>query len=406
MKINIYQINSERDKNNVLYTGFKYLEKFQGTSEIDSAIYDKVFSGEVDDCKTLEDVYTLFNTKQINNYYGHSLSVSDIVEVVDDNSQIDKGFYFCDSISFKKVDFNPELTQDRTEEEKIKVVYVQEGKLAETISIENNLKSIQNLVGGNFELLMPFEDEVAIICNDEGKICGLPLNRAVYYEPENIELSYNEMKTLFRKSEKEGKHITGYVVFTEDSFDKPYSLDERTYVVSSDNKAFIEGMGGYSIFASSLDGSDLCVRIEKYMSAEQGGKNGWKVERCYIKDDNNKEIFEIITGDFLIAYTPSDSENFKSLPDNLAKKYLEKFKLPEKFYKINDKIEAIPYNPNDYYIKVSSAEAQILKDNDIPYCGKIIPDKLNIIKINLEDKAKVQNLLNAVRNKNNNNPKL
>lgn len=27
---------------------------------------------------------------------------------------------------------------------------------------------------------MPFEDEVAIICNEEGKVNGLPLNRAVY----------------------------------------------------------------------------------------------------------------------------------------------------------------------------------------------------------------------------------
>ena len=29
---------------------------------------------------------------------------------------------------------------------------------------------------------MPFEDEVAIICNEEGKMNGLPLNRAIYDE--------------------------------------------------------------------------------------------------------------------------------------------------------------------------------------------------------------------------------
>ena len=71
------------------------------------------------------------------------------------------------------------------------------------------------------------------------------------------------------------------VVFTKDSFNKPYTLEERSYRVSSNNKAFIDGMGGYSIYAQSLDGSDFC-RIEQYMQLEHGGKNGWKVDYCYI----------------------------------------------------------------------------------------------------------------------------
>ena len=43
-------------------------------------------------------------------------------------------------------------------------------------------------------------------------------------------------------------------------------------------------MGGYSIYASCLDGTDPCVRLEGYMELEHGGKGGWKVEYCYIKD--------------------------------------------------------------------------------------------------------------------------
>ena len=39
-------------------------------------------------------------------------------------------------------------------------------------------------------------------------------------------------------------------------------------------------MGGYSIFASSLDSSDRGVRLEQYMAAERGGKDGWKVDYC------------------------------------------------------------------------------------------------------------------------------
>ena len=183
MEINIYQVNSDRDKNRVLFIDLQYLEKYQGDPDVDCEIYDKVFSGKVE-CKTLEDVYVLFNTKLVENHHGHSLSVSDIVEVVDDLN-VDEGFYFCNNFGFTRVDFSPELTIDRTHDEQIKVVLVQEGKLAKSVSIENKLEAMQELVGGQIEEYMPYADDIAIICNEEGKMCGLPLNRAIYAEDTN-----------------------------------------------------------------------------------------------------------------------------------------------------------------------------------------------------------------------------
>lgn len=50
---------------------------------------------------------------------------------------------------------------------------------------------------------------------------------------------------------------------------------------TNDNKAFIDGMGGYSIFANSLDGSDIGVRLEQYV--EYGD---WKVDYCYILQED------------------------------------------------------------------------------------------------------------------------
>lgn len=104
-------------------------------------------------------------------------------------------------------------------------------------------------------------------------------------------------------------------------------------------------MGGYSIYASSLDGSDKCVRLEAYMADEHGGKDGWKIEKCYVKDDSNREMLDIIAGKFFIAYAPIESEKFLSMPKELARKYEEKFKYPERFYKSMDGIEAKPYKP-------------------------------------------------------------
>lgn len=99
-------------------------------------------------------------------------------------------------------------------------------------------------------------------------------------------ITYGELAALFRQHEGTcpEKHLTGCVVFTEDSFEKPYSLESRSYVVSSNNKAYRPCMGGYSIFASNLDGSDPHVRLEAYMAEERGGKDGWKVEYCYLME--------------------------------------------------------------------------------------------------------------------------
>ena len=99
-------------------------------------------------------------------------------------------------------------------------------------------------------------------------------------------ITYAEMKAAFREHELNypKEHLTGCIVFTEDSFTETYSLESRTYRVSSDNKAFRPNMGGYSIYASAIDGSDNGVRIEQYMAAERGGSKGWKVDYCYMED--------------------------------------------------------------------------------------------------------------------------
>lgn len=104
--------------------------------------------------------------------------------------------------------------------------------------------------------------------------------------PYQVDMSYREMTALFRAAERANQSVSGYIVFTADSFEKPYAEDARTYGVSSNNKAFQSAaMGGYSIYGSSLDGTDPCVRLERYMADEKGGKDGWKIERCYMMSD-------------------------------------------------------------------------------------------------------------------------
>ena len=347
MKIKIYQVNMERDKKRVAFMGYENLEKFQGSTDVDSKIYDKVFEGEVN-CFTLEKLYEIFNREHPAGYKGRSMSVSDVVEVIDGTTG-KSYFNFCDSFRFQRVSFEPDKTQiserfcNGDKAETISVLLIQPGKYPKTVEIEDSLEAMQALVGGDIEEYMPFEDEAAIICNEEGKMCGLPLNRAIYAE-EEVDMTYSEMAQKFREAEKNSEHLDGYIVFTEDSFTEKYPLESRTYVVSSDNKAYRPNMGGYSIYATSLDGTDKNVRLEAYMAAEKGGKDGWKIERCYMKE---REMIEIMAGDFFICHAPISSEKFQSLPPDLAKKYSEMFRYPEKFVRTDKGITAIPYKPKE-----------------------------------------------------------
>ena len=112
----------------------------------------------------------------------------------------------------------------------MRVILCKPDERATVVKIEDSLESMQNVVGGLIEEYMPWEDEVAIICNEEGKMNGLPLNRG-------------------------------------------------------------------------------------------------------------------IAGDFFICYAPIESERFLSLPPELEEKYLEKFELPEIFFRTKDGIRAEKYVP-------------------------------------------------------------
>lgn len=65
----------------------------------------------------------------------------------------------------------------------MKVVIVEAEQFAKVAEIQGDLKDLQNIVGGNIEVLYPYEEEIGIICNDEGKFLdGCLLNRALLDE--------------------------------------------------------------------------------------------------------------------------------------------------------------------------------------------------------------------------------
>lgn len=117
----------------------------------------------------------------------------------------------------------------------MKVLMVEPGKIPQEADIEPGLRSLQAAVDGYIQAVYSYEDPVALICNEDGKLMGLPLNRA-------------------------------------------------------------------------------------------------------LRDDTG-EIYDIITGNFLI--TGLDEENFSDLSPELMEKYKEQFLAPESFVRIGGKILAV-----------------------------------------------------------------
>lgn len=64
----------------------------------------------------------------------------------------------------------------------MQVIYFEVGEEPRTLEVENKLEDLQELVGGWLEAF-PLMDGLLLICNEEGKLIGLPLNRVMDGEP-------------------------------------------------------------------------------------------------------------------------------------------------------------------------------------------------------------------------------
>ena len=238
MQIKIFQVNMERDTDRIAFESMDYLQKSGHT--VRPELYDKVFEGKLD-CGNLEDVYQMLNLNHPTGYRGRSLSVSDVVAVCDPNTGAER-YYFCDSIGFKEIEFDASKTKP-LQENTIRVILVEPGKQARIADIEGSLEGYYRAIGADtIQAVYPYEEEVCIICDDEGKLTGRPLNRA-------------------------------------------------------------------------------------------------------LRDEDTKEIYDIIAGTFFVC--SCKEPRYTSLSTDQQRRYLEQFKWPETFFNINGKIAAVPNKPKD-----------------------------------------------------------
>ena len=61
----------------------------------------------------------------------------------------------------------------------MRVLVVEPERRPELREIDGSLAAMQEIVGGLIQPVYPFDDPVALVCNDEGKLMDLPANRGL-----------------------------------------------------------------------------------------------------------------------------------------------------------------------------------------------------------------------------------
>ena len=94
----IYQLRSTNENADISFMNYDYLLK--QNRQVDFSNYRHVYQGEMKPDMNLESIYTMFNIDKPEDFYGHSLSVSDIVVIRENGAE---KAYYVDSIGFREI---------------------------------------------------------------------------------------------------------------------------------------------------------------------------------------------------------------------------------------------------------------------------------------------------------------
>ena len=226
MKIRIFQIDHDKDCNKLAFMNYDYVQAHGG---VDSSIYRQIYGGTVT-CDSLESVFALCNSDNVPpGYLGESMSVSNVIEVCDGK---DKGFYFCDSVGFKPIDFDISQTDHN---DMMKILVVENGKAPYPAEIRHDIHAMQSVVGGAIEPIYFEPKRNALVwCNDEfllnnsapNRLVGNCLVHGTFYVSGNCQNEYGEWDSCSLTD----KQIEKYTAM----FETPVIILEQEEALSED----------------------------------------------------------------------------------------------------------------------------------------------------------------------------
>jgi len=113
----------------------------------------------------------------------------------------------------------------------IRVLVVEPMKPCRVEEIGRNLEAMQAVVGGYIEEVTPFTEPVAIVCNEEGKLKGLPINRPLV---DRHGVPYDFLHGTFFLAGVEGEH---FISLTDDQIRVYKSIYDNMMVLTAEKES-------------------------------------------------------------------------------------------------------------------------------------------------------------------------
>ena len=370
----IYQLKDDDSTRNLRFESLEQIKKDKQLPVIEN--YELIYSARMKADTTLESIFTEFNTNRPYDFYGHSLSVSDIVVLSDKGKN---NAYYCDKASWKKVDKFFDYVHTRSA-----AISNYKGMTA-FVSYDDRLylgKSENYLFGDNgFAYydnsdksltyitdnltLYPFLYGSGWVCSQQEMLDNGSFTKEVYAEFDRLQKGvlsqfeqirelkfadkpFNYLETAEKQTEQNYNKIDG-IINNEPLESEDKSMNDKISVLAVEpmKSPYIKEIEpGLESLQKEVGGLIQAVYPYEDMVAvicnEEGKMNGLPLNRAIYNDD--KEMTDIIAGTFLVVGL--GEENFTSLSDGLQKKYADIFKNPEEFVRLGNEIVAIPVKPS------------------------------------------------------------
>ena len=370
----IYQLKDDDSTRGLRFESLEHIKKNKQLPVIEN--YELIYSAQMKADTTLESIFAEFNTNRPYDFYGHSLSVSDIVVLSDKGKN---NAYYCDKAGWEKVDNFFDYVHTRSA-----AISNYKGMTA-FVGYDNKLylgKSEKYLFGDNgFAYydnsdksltyitdnltLYPFLYGSGWVCSQQEMLDNGSFTKEVYAEFDRLQKGvlsqfeqireirfadkpFNYLETAEKQTEQNYNKIDG-IINNEPSESEDKNMNDKISVLAVEpmKAPYIKEIEpGLESLQKEVGGLIQAVYPYEDMVAvicnEEGKMNGLPLNRAIYNDD--KEMTDIIAGTFLVVGL--GEENFTSLSDGLQKKYADIFKNPEEFVRLGNEIVAIPVKPS------------------------------------------------------------
>ena len=370
----IYQLKDDDSTRGLRFESLEHIKKNKQLPVIEN--YELIYSAQMKADTTLESIFAEFNTNRPYDFYGHSLSVSDIVVLSDKGKN---NAYYCDKAGWEKVDNFFDYVHTRSaaiSNYKGMTAFVGYdnklylGKSEKYLFGDNGFAYYDNsdksltYITGNLTLY-PFLYGSGWVCSQQEMLDNGSFTKEIYAEFDRLQKGvlsqfeqireirfadkpFNYLETAEKQTEQNYNKIDG-IINNEPSESEDKSMNDKISVLAVEpmKAPYIKEIEpGLESLQKEVGGLIQAVYPYEDMVAvicnEEGKMNGLPLNRAIYNDD--KEMTDIIAGTFLVVGL--GEENFTSLSDGLQKKYADIFKNPEEFVRLGNEIVAIPVKPS------------------------------------------------------------